>query len=219
MSELTISAEIRKALGKKVTSLRREGKVPGVYYGHGQENIPVTMSELTLRPLYKTSATHIINLKLDDGSVHTCILRDIQFDPLTDRPIHFDLFGIKADEELTIEVPVVLKGTPKGVKEGGTVQHVLHRLRVACLPRHIPDNIELDIESLEINRSIHVSEVTIPDVRILDNESSTIVAVVPPTVQKEPTPAELPTEAVAPAEPEVIGKGKKTEEGEEEAEE
>lgn len=219
MSELTINAEIRKELGKKVTSLRREGKVPGVYYGHGQGNIPVTMSELTLRPLYKTSATHIINLKLDDGSVHSCILRDIQFDPLTDRPLHFDLYGIKPDEELTIEVPVILKGTPKGVKEGGTVQHVLHRLRVSCLPRYIPDNIELDIEPLEINRSIHVSEVTIPNVRILENESSTIVAVVPPTVQKEPAPAEAPAEAAAPAEPEVIGKGKKTEEGEEESEE
>jgi large subunit ribosomal protein L25 len=219
MSELTITGEIRKELGKKVTSLRREGKVPGVYYGHGQQNIPITLSELTLRPLYKTSTTHIINLKLDDGSAHTCVLRDIQFDPLTDRPIHFDLYGISADEELTIEVPVVLKGTPKGVKDGGTIQHILHRLRVSCLPRYIPDHIELDVEPLEINRSIHVSEITLPNVRILESESSTIVAVVPPTVIKEPTPAEAVAETAAPAEPEVIGKGKKAEEAEGEEEE
>ncbi|HEX9614289.1 MAG TPA: 50S ribosomal protein L25, partial [Bacteroidota bacterium] len=97
MSEITIDAEIRKDLGKKARVLRRTGKVPGIYYGHGQKNIPVMMHELILRPLFKTSATHVINLKLDDGSAHPCVLRDIQFDPVSDKPVHFDLFGLNAD--------------------------------------------------------------------------------------------------------------------------
>lgn len=214
MSEITVHAEIRKEVGKRTKRLRFAGKVPGIYYGHGQNNIPVMLSELSLRPLFRTTATHVINLKLDDGSSHTCILRDIQFDPVTDQPIHFDLFGLNANEKLTIEVPVVLKGTPQGVKDGGTLQHVIHRLRVSCLPRHIPDHIELNVADLKINTSIHVKDLTIENVHILENENSTVAAVVPPTVLKEPTP-----EAVAvpegPMEPEVIGRGKKVEEGEE----
>lgn len=212
MSEITIQAEIRKELGKRVKALRSTGKVPGVYYGHGQKNIPVAMPELTLKPLYKTSATHVINLKLDDGSSHTCILRDIQFDPITDAPVHFDLFGLKADEELTIEVPVTLKGTPQGVKDGGALQHVLHKLRVSCLPKHIPDHIEVNVEPLKINTSIHVKELSVPNVKILENENSTVVAVVPPTILKEPEPGTA-VAAEAPAEPEVIARGKKPEEG------
>lgn len=213
MSEITVQAEVRKTAGSKLKALRAAGKVPGIYYGHGQANIPVALPELTLRPLYKTSATHVINLKLDDGSSHTCILRDIQFDPLTDRPIHFDLFGLNAEEELTIDIPVVLTGTPQGVKDGGTLQHVIHKLRVSCLPKNIPDHIEVNVENLKINTSVHVRELVVPNVTILENESSTVVAVVPPTILKEPEPGVAATAEAAPAEPEVIARGKKPEEG------
>lgn len=217
MSEITLAAEIRKEVGKQAKRLRSQGKIPGIYYGHGQNNIPVALSELALRPLFKTSATHVVNLKLDDGSSHTCILRDIQFDPITDKPIHFDLFGLNAEEELTIEVPIVLKGIPAGVKDGGTLQHVLHKLRMSCLPRHIPDHIELDVTDLKINTSVHVKDLNVPDVKILEGESSTVVAVVPPTILKEPEPTAVVPEEEVLAEPEVIGRGKKPEEGEESA--
>lgn len=214
MSEIILAAEIRKEVGKRSKTLRTVGKVPGIYYGHGQKNIPVTLTELALRPLFKTAATHVINLKLDDGTTHSCILRDVQFDPVTDRPIHFDLFGLKADEKLTIEVPVVLKGSPVGVKDGGTLQHVIHKLRVSCLPQHIPDHVELDVTELKINSSFHVRDLSIPNVTILENENSTVAAVVPPTILKEPEPG-VAAVAEAPPEPEVIARGKKLEEGEE----
>jgi large subunit ribosomal protein L25 len=217
MSEITLTAEVRTEIGKRSRSLRASGKIPGIYYGHGKKNIPVTMNELTLRPLYKTSATHVINLKLSDGSTHTCILRDVQFDPVTDKPIHFDLFGLSENKELTIEIPVVVKGTAKGVKDGGMLQHVMHKVRVSCLPKNIPDHIEVDVENLDINKSLHISDLSIPNVTILENEKSTVVAVVPPTILKEPEPtAVTPVEGAAPAEPEVIAKGKKPEEGAEE---
>ncbi len=216
MSEITVTAEIRKELGKRSKVLRPMGKIPGIYYGHGQKNIPVTLTELALRPLFKTSVTQVINLKLDDGSSHPCILREVQFDPITDRPIHFDLFGLNADEKLTIEVPVILKGTPVGVKDGGTLQHVLHRLRVSCLPKDIPDHIELNVTELKINTSIHVKDLTIPNVQVLESENSTVAAVVPPTILKEAEPGTAVV-AEAAAEPEVIARGKKPEEGEEAA--
>ena len=215
MSEITLTGEIRKNVGKRVRALRKTGKVPGIYYGHGKQNIPVSLPAPSLTPLYTTSETHIINLQLDDGSSHLCVLRDVQLDPVTEKPVHFDLFGLSENEKLTIQIPVKLTGgIPKGVREGGILQHILHKLKVSCLPKDIPDHIEINVEELTINRSVHVKDLTIPNVTILENESSTIVAVVPPVVVKEPEPAVAvvaePT-AEAPAEPEVISKGKKVE--------
>lgn len=214
MSEITINATIRKEIGKRAKTLRSTGSVPGIYYGHGQKNIPVTMIESSLKPLYRTAATHVINLKLDDGSSHTCILRDVQLDPVTEKPVHFDLFGLNEKEEVTIEVPVQVKGVPKGVKDGGILQHILHKVKVSCLPKNIPDHVELDVTTLEINRSIHIKDIMVPNVKILENENSTVVAVVPPTIEKAPEVAAAEA-AVALTEPEIIAKGKKPEEGEE----
>lgn len=214
MSEITVSAEIRKEFGRRSKALRRLGKVPGIYYGHGQKNIAVALSEPALIPLFKEKATHIINLKLDDGSTHPCILREVQFDPVTEDPIHFDLYGVREDEELTIEVPVILTGSPKGVKDGGTLQHVLHKLRVSCLPKNLPGQVVVSVDHLEINRSIHVTDLTVPGVRILESGDSTVAAVIPPTVLKEETPVAEVAAVEAPAEPEVIAKGKKPEEPE-----
>ena len=216
MSEITLTAEIRKNVGKRVRAIRKTGKVPGIYYGHGQQNIPVSLPALTLTPLYSTSEMHVINLKLDDGSSHLCVLRDVQLDPVSEKPVHFDLFGLNENESLAIQIPVKLTGgIPKGVLEGGILQHILHKLKISCLPKHIPDHIEINVENLAINHSVHVKDLTIPNVTIMENITSTIVAVVPPVVVKEPEPtavAAVPT-AEAPAEPEVISKGKKPEEG------
>jgi large subunit ribosomal protein L25 len=215
MSEITVNASVRKEVGKKAHTLRYAGSVPGIFYGHSKKNIPVTMAEHALKPLYKTAAANVINLKLDDGSTFKCILKDIDFDPLTEKPIHFDLYGINENEALVIEVPVVLTGgTPSGVKEGGILQHILHRLKVSCLPKYIPDHIEINVANLAINKSIHVADISVPNVTLLENAKTAVVAVVPPVIEKAPEVAAAET-AVTPAEPEVVGKGKKPEEGEE----
>jgi len=223
MAEITLNAETRQKTGKGLYGLRKNGKVPGIYYAHGQKNIPIAIQKTLLKPLYTRSTANIINLKLEDGTSRLCILKDIQFDPITDEPLHFDLFGLNENEELTIEVPIILTGgTPKGVKEGGILQHVLHRIKVSCLPKNIPDHIEVNVENLGINRSIHIKDLSIPNVRILENEASTIVSIIPPAVSKEQVEAQAATAeqpaAEASAEPEVISKGKKSEEGSEEEE-
>ena len=215
MSEITVSATVRKEVGKKAHTLRYKGDVPGIFYGHKKSNVAVTIAEKALKPLYKTSAANIINLKLDDGSTYKCILKDIDFDPLTDRPIHFDLYGVSENEALTIEVPVLLTGgTPSGVKEGGILQHILHRLKISCLPKDIPDHVEINVANLAINKSIHVADIKVPNATIVENAKTAIVAVVPPVIEKAPEVAATEAAAV-PTEPEVIGKGKKPEEGEE----
>ncbi len=217
MSEVTLQATIRKEPGKATKAMRREGNVPGIFYGHGLKNIPLSVPEKTLRPLYATTATHVISLMLDDGSSYPCILKDIAFDPVTERPLHFDLFGLNPDEKVTIEVPVRLTGgTPQGVREGGILQHVLHKVRVSCFPKDIPEMFELDVAGLAINTAIHVSDLPAGNVDILEDLRSTVVAVIPPVVEKvaEPTAEVAPEEGAV--EPEVIGKGKKEDEEEKE---
>jgi large subunit ribosomal protein L25 len=216
MAEILLEVEVRNSRGRQSRALRRSGKIPGVYYARGEENIAIAATEKALRPLVGTKEAHIINLKLDSGKSLNCILRDVQYDPLTDLPIHFDLQGIKADEELTIEVPVILQGIPAGVKNGGIMQHIMHTVRVSCLPRYIPEHIALDVAALEINTSIHISDIKLENVTILDNAENAIVAIIPPAAVVEAAPV---VEAEVVAEPEVIGKGKKPEEGAEGAEE
>ena len=217
MSEVVLQAEVRTQTGKHTRAIRRSGKIPGEYYSRGEKNIHIAATSFGLKPLIYTSEAHIVSLKLDNGESKTCVLRNVQFDPVSDLPIHFDLQGVRADEELTIEVPVMLTGTPKGVKDGGTVQHVMHRLKISCLPKFIPDHVEVNITELGINQSVHIRDIKVDNVKILESESSTIVAVVPPTILKEETPADAAA-ATTLAEPEVIAKGKKPEEGEEGAE-
>jgi large subunit ribosomal protein L25 len=213
MSEVVLNAEVRTALGKRAKHVRSTKKVPGVFYSAGEKNLNIEVSEASLAPLVFTSKMSIIDLRVDDTS-RKCVLRDVQFDAISDLPIHFDLQGIKESEKLTVDVPVVLiGGTPKGIREGGLLQHILHKLSVSCLPRHIPEKIEVNVAELEMNRSVHIRDISISDVTILGNPDASIVAVLPPLVVKE-----TPVEAVAeetPQEPEVLAKGKKAEEGEE----
>lgn len=212
MREITLEAEIRSQMGKKTGSLRREGKVPGIFYLRGEENIPITVHEKSLLPLIFTAETHIVNLRLTGGGQKNCILRAIQFHPVTEQPIHFDLQGLRENEKINVEVPVIITGgTPAGVRDGGILQHIIHRLKISCLPKDIPEHVEVNAEELKINRFIHVRDLKIEHVTILENEANTIVGVVPPTVEKEETPATPVVEETV--EPEVIGKGKKPEEG------
>ncbi len=214
MREVTLMAELRTQAGKGMGALRRAGMVPGIYYMRGESNIPLAIAEKNLKPLIQTAETHLINLTLNNGDTRSCILRDVQFDPLTDRALHVDLQGLREDEEISMEVPVVvIGGTPVGVRDGGILQQFIRSIEVFCLPRYIPDHIEVNPEELKINHFIHVGDLKIENVKILDDAETAIVGVIPPTVEKEEVPgAPVAEEAV---EPEVIGKGKKPEEGEE----
>ncbi len=211
MREITIEAEVRTKLGKHSRRLRHEGKVPGVYYVAGEQNIPIMVAEKSLKPLIFTSEAHIINLKLNDGVSKNCILRDIQFDPVTDVPIHIDLLGLRQDRKISIEVPVIITGgIPAGVREGGILHAFIHRLKISCLPKDIPEHLEVNAENLKINQFVHVRDLKIENVTILENETSPIVGVMPPVKEVEVAPAAVEETL----EPEVIAKGKKPEDEE-----
>jgi large subunit ribosomal protein L25 len=217
MSEIVLNAEPRETTARTAKRMRNQGIVPGIYYARGEENVSIAVPAPSLDPLIHTSETHIIDLKLKDGSSRRCILRDVQYDPVSDLPVHFDLQGLKENEKLVIEVPIVLTGgTPAGVKDGGIIQHMIRTLKVSCLPKDIPGKIEINIEGLNINDAVHVKDLNVPNVTILENLESAVVGVMPPNVVKEEEVAAPAEEALA--EPEVVGKGKKAEEGAEGAE-
>ncbi len=210
MSELTINAESRKKLGgSSALQLRQKGRVPGILYGHGEPSIPFHVKELDLRPLIFTNETHTISLNLD-GQPQRCVLREVQFHPVTDRVSHIDLILIHADEKIRIDVPVSLVGTAAGVKDGGIMDFSLHKLSIEVLPDKIPEHIELDISNLKIGHSLHVSDLPAnADYTIATDSHAVIVTIAAPKAAEE---VAVVADAVI-AEPEQIkAKGKKDEE-------
>jgi len=217
MADIVLKAETRSNLGGSTAKeLRRNGRVPGVLYGHGEASIPFHVKALDLRPLIYTQETHIVNLNLD-GKLTRSILREVQFDPLTDKVRHIDLIILHAGEKVRLDVPVSLIGTAVGVKDGGIIDFVMHKLTINVLPDQIPQHIEVDISELKIGHGVHVKDLAVDEgYTILGDENAVIVACVAPKVVEEPVPGAI---AEAAAEPELVAaKGKKEEEGETPAE-
>ena len=210
MSEVVLNATIRTRVGRiSAKASRRAGLVPGIFYLHTEKNIPIEVKALDLRPLVYTAETHIVDLRLNDGSAEKCILRDVQFDPVSDRITHFDLMGFVAGEKMRIEVPIILHGTAAGVRAGGALNHILHRVEIECLPTKLPEHIEADISNLEIGDVLTVGDLVVPDVEFLVEMDVPVATVTHARGELTPTPVE----GEEPAEPEVIGRGKE-EEGE-----
>ena len=210
MSEINLKAKKREEYKEAtLNQLRKKGVIPGIYYGHGVGNINIAATEIELRPIIYTTESHIVNLSVEGDSLsYSCILKDVQFHPVSDKPLHFDLIALKEGETITIEVSVHLIGTAPGIRDGGVLQHMLHKLEVECLPKNIPSHIDVDISNLNMNDSVKISDLKLESIKILNDENASIVSVVPPTIEKE-----VPVEAAeGPAEPEVISKSKKDEE-------
>ncbi|MEJ5304958.1 MAG: 50S ribosomal protein L25 [Ignavibacteria bacterium] len=214
MAQVTLQG-IKRELKTKgyLTELRKNGYVPAVYYAHGEENIFLAVPENKLKHIVFSPETYLINLEIEGVGQKTCILKEFQLDPVTDKIVHVDFHGLKAGEKVNVEVMVHLIGTPIGVREGGIIQHSLHKIEIECLPTEIPEKIDVDISNLKIGDALHVKDLNLPSYRILTNPEATIITIVPPALHKEEAAGEgaAPTEQ---AEPEVIQKGKKTEEEE-----
>jgi large subunit ribosomal protein L25 len=211
----TISARSRESRGKGAArQTRRQGRIPGVLYGHGEDSVALSVDANDLHRLVHTISIEntIVDLDLGSGEPYKVLIRELQRHPFRDEFVHIDFFHVAMDEKIQVEVPIVLVGTPTGVKnKGGVLDHQLRELEVFCLPGSIPEKIELEVSNLDIGDSIHVSDIQLPDVEILTELDRAVVAVLAPTVMEVEEVAE---EVLA--EPEVIGRGKEAE-GEEEA--
>jgi len=217
MEKTTLKASERKQFTKSaVRKIRKEGKVPGVFYSKHNPPLHIDVVDTSINPLVFTSKTHLISLEIEGQEERECIIKDIQFDPVTDKVIHFDLLGLTKGEKIVLEIPVQLIGTPVGVKEGGVIQHVMHKLEVECFPRDIPEHIVVDVSELKLGDSIHIGDLQIKEVEFVDPKESLVVQVTHPKVQEEVAPAAEEGVEEEPTEPEVIAKGKAEEKEEEE---
>ena len=156
----------------------------------------------------------VIELDVEGDAVQT-LIREVQRHPTKESVTHVDFYEILAGEVITVDVPLRLIGSPEGVRNvGGVLEQFLREIQIEVLPKHIPDHVELDTTNLGVSHSLHVSDLEIPNAKILDDPGATVCTVVPPRVEEEPVVGEVLEEEAA--EPELIRKEKEA--GEEEAE-
>jgi len=212
MAEKILKAKKREITTKgAVKQLRREGYVPGIFYSKGNEGIPFAVEEVELNKVVFTSERNIIQLTFEDEKdTLGCVVKDVQFDPVSDKIVHVDMQGVTLGELLQLEVPISFVGSPVGVKEGGILQEQLHKIEIECMPRHIPQSLEVEISELGIGDSIFVKDLEFENIKFITPEDAVIVSVTAPKAEVEETTEDVTEEGTA--EPEVISKGKSEEE-------
>jgi len=224
MEEIFLEAEPREELGRgKVKDLREKGFIPAVVYAQGKESLSLKVSHKELLRLIHQHRIEsvVINLKVKNDNKdkpRACLIKEIQYNPVHDDILHVDFNEISLSKVIKVNVPVVVKGEPVGVKqEGGSLEHILWEIEVECLPVDIPKGIEVDASHLKIGDSIHIKDITFPSgVKVLNDPAAIILSVTAP--MKEEVPAEA-VEGAEMQEPEVIKEKKEIPaEGEQEEE-
>ena len=219
--EATLQVEKRDGRGKnEARRLRAAGRIPAVVYGAGRDKaLEIAVDpRLLLRILHSESGVNtLIGLEGVDFAGGKVLVKEYQLDPIHHKLLHADFYAVAMDKALTVTIPVVLKGEPKGVKQqGGIVDFVNRELEVECLPGEIPEHIDIDISELMLHQGVRVRDLP-QDAKwkAVSEPDMMIVHVVTVKAEEVAAPAEGAAAAAAPAapaEPEVIKKGKKEEE-------
>jgi large subunit ribosomal protein L25 len=220
MEILKLESQIRKGTGKGFArKMRSDGRIPAVLYGQKMEPLTLELDETAVRAaVSQRPESAIIDLLVQGGKTDepiNVIIRDLQRHPTTGRILHIDFQRIKFGEKIRVEVAVNVIGKPKGVKEqGGILEHTTRSVEIMCLPREIPESLELDVSEMMIGDVIKISDLVekYPEIDFQVESDTTVASVRPPVVEEEPEVEELEGEE---AEPEVVSKEKKGEEEEE----
>ena len=213
--KLTVKAEKREKSGKGYARrLRQEGRVPINIYGAGGENVSASVDLRELAAVLRTETGHNTVFSLDVAGIGASdvIFQDRQIDPLKGRLVHADLRRLSKGEKLEVTVPLHIVGEPIGVKqEGGVLEQQIREIKILCDATKIPEFFEVNVEHLEANQSVHVSDINFGEGIEVHEEQDTVVASVVIVREEEVEPVAA---VEVTAEPEVIGKGKQDEEGE-----
>ena len=210
-TKAALNAQKREELGKGASrTLRRAGRVPAVLYGADLESIHLSIDAHEAEQLFHSISVDntIVDLAVDgEKKPFQTLVREIQTHPWRDSLLHVDFLQIQEGVEVDLEIPVELEGVPVGVRlKGGVLEQIIHELEVRCIPSRIPASFVLDVSELDINDSLHVSDIPVTEgVEILMSPEQTICSVAIPRVVEE---AEL-------EEPAVVAEGEEPEEGEE----
>ena len=166
MKEISISGQKRENLGKKASkALRKEGFVPCNLYGEKKDDkgLPValafTSSFSELRKLIYTPHIYVVRINID-GTDHTAVLKEIQFHPVTDAPLHVDFYEVNEEKPITIGIPVKLVGLAQGVRDGGRMNLSIRKINVTAPYQIIPEHLDVDVKNLRIGKSIKVGQLS-----------------------------------------------------------
>jgi large subunit ribosomal protein L25 len=208
---LVIKAERRDRSGtRSARKLREAGLVPGIIYGHQEESVAVHMSyhdlALELHHHHK-----LLTVELD-GKTTQLLVKELQYDHLGDKVIHVDLTRVSLDERVPVTVRIVLRGTPAGAAEGGVLEQLMGELELECLVTSIPEEIRVPVHHLQLDQTLTVGEIELPEGATLLTESDMPVALVKVLAEEEEELEEGAAEGEA--EPEVITKKPSEEESE-----
>ena len=216
--EFTIKAARREGRGKNdARRVRAAGRVPLTIYGGEGESVSASASLAELAAILRTESGHntIFTLDIDGEGGHDVMFLDRQIDPVRGRLVHADLRRLVRGQKIEVTVPLHLTGEPVGVTDGGGVlEQMLREIQIRVRPRDIPDAIDLDVSNLGVHEVLHVSDLQVAENIEILNDPETVLATVG-IIADEPVEAPAATEEDADAEPEVIGKGKKDDEGDE----
>jgi large subunit ribosomal protein L25 len=211
----TLEAHPREAGNKNAARrVRQEGKIPAVVYGAGKDSLSVTVDPRHVLRILHSSTGHntIFDLSFSgNGSEKTkAMIVDWQYEPIKGRLMHIDLKRIAMDKVLTVSVPILLKGEAAGVKqEGGIMEQILREVEIECLPADIPSHIDADVSALTFGMVLRVSDLPHSDkLKFLTDANQPVAHVTSVKEEVAATPDAAAEAAAAPAEPEVIKKGK-----------
>jgi len=176
MKSIELKGTVRKAVGKKdAKKARKASQVPCVIYG-GKENVHFTTDEKELQKIIYTPDVYIVKFDID-GTIHQVIMQDLQFHAVSDRILHMDFLQVHDDKPITVKIPVQLEGFSKGVKAGGKLSLMNRALKVKGLAKHLPEILKVNVEELELGKSIKVGELHFENIELLDSKNSVVAAV------------------------------------------
>jgi large subunit ribosomal protein L25 len=177
MKTITIEGQLRTGQGKQATrQLRSEGNVPGVIYG-GAKELSFSAPATAFKTLVYTPDFQLADLKLD-GKSYKCILKDLQFDKVTDQLIHVDFMELVEDKKIIATIPIKFTGSPAGVKAGGKLITKIKALKVKTYPKYLKENIKVDLTDLELNGNVRVEDVKVDNYEVLNSPRIPIASIV-----------------------------------------
>ena len=207
MSQIVaLTVHVREGKGTRLArKLRDTGMIPGIVYGHKETPVQVSISAKDFNHAVRVLKARTIEIDLG-GKKDTVLIKDLQFDYLSQHITHFDLLRVSASDTVRVKVKVELRGSPK-TTGGGVLEQPLHELHIECLATAIPESVRVEIGALQLGHPIHVSDLTLPaGVTVLEEATAVVVQLKLPGQEPEPVEATV-------AEPEVLT-AKKPKEGE-----
>jgi large subunit ribosomal protein L25 len=203
VSETALVVEARTSTGKGAARrLRAQGRIPAILYGRGRESLPLALDPRALERILRAGgANTLLDLTIEghpEIKDTVALVKELQRDPLRNTIVHADLYAVDLNRTVRVEVPVHLVGKARGLEFGGILEHTLREIELECLPRAIPDFIEVDVTALEVGDVLHARDIQLPEgVTMVTDPEQAVVAVALPQAETTGAEAAAPAEAAA----------------------